>query len=58
MGAKYSRTLRGVATDISGFLGKLGRRGGFIAFERGAGLNFRVKFLGGVRVRVKFFRWG
>ena len=30
----------------------------FTTFGRGRGLNFRVKFLGGVRVRVKFFRMG
>ena len=28
----------------------------FITFERGRGLNFRVKFLVLVRVRVEFFR--
>ena len=30
----------------------------FITFERGRGLNFRAKFLGGVRVRVGFFKAG
>ena len=30
----------------------------FITFERGRGLNFRVKFSGGVRVRIGFFRRG
>ena len=38
--------------------GGVPREGVSITFERGAGLNYSVKFLGGFRVMVKCFRCG